>query len=103
MRQRGRVFIINRFRCSVKNEDLTLMFFSLTCKKVFDAGKALKRKAGIVGHALSKLIEKEDDPFEYAVPIPDEVLNDQNWPVDREITTAIIIQKKSEPSWVQNH
>lgn len=56
-----------------------------------------------MGHALSKLIEKEDDPFEYAVPIPDEVLNDQNWPVDREITTAIIIQKKSEPSWVQNH
>jgi hypothetical protein len=50
----------------------------LTCKKVFNAGKALKRKAGIVGHALSKLIEKEADPFEYAVPIPDEVLNDQN-------------------------
>jgi hypothetical protein len=65
----------------------------LTCKKVFSADKALKRKAGIIGNALSKLIEKEADPFEYAVPIPDEVLNDNNWPVDKEITTAIIIQK----------
>ena len=69
-------------------------YIFLTCKKVMSSDKALKRKAGIVGHALSIFTEKEADPFEYAVPIPDEILNDSNWPVDKSITSAIIIQKK---------
>ena len=65
----------------------------LTCKQVMSAAKSLKSKGGIAGHALSLFADKESDPFEYAVSIPDEVINDPNWPVDKKLTSAIIIHK----------
>ena len=65
----------------------------LTSKKTLSAEESLKRQAGLVGHALSKLVDKEADPFEYAVPLPEELLNDSNWPAPSDIKTAVVINK----------
>lgn len=65
----------------------------LTCKKVLGVDKALKRNLGVAGAVLSKFIQKEDDPFDYAESIPEEILNDSDWPVPAELQSAIMIRK----------
>jgi hypothetical protein len=76
----------------------------LTCNRVIGVDKALKRNLGAAGAVLSKLVEKEADPFDYSVQIPEETLNDQNWPISKDIQSAIIInredaEKVSYPFW----
>jgi hypothetical protein len=39
------------------------------------------------------LIQKGDDPFDYAEPIPEAVLNDPDWPMPAELQSAIVIRK----------
>lgn len=65
----------------------------LTCKKVIGVDRTLKRNLGAAGAVLSKLIQKENDPFDYAQPIPEEILNDPTWPLPAELQSAIIIKK----------
>jgi hypothetical protein len=65
----------------------------LTCKKVIGVEKTLKRNIGVAGAVLSKLIQKGDDPFDYAEPIPEAVLNDPDWPMPAELQSAIVIRK----------
>lgn len=65
----------------------------LTCKRVIGVDRTLKRNLGAAGAALSKLVQKEADPFDYAEPIPEEVLNHPDWPVPAELQSAIMIRK----------
>ena len=48
------------------------------------------------------------DPFDYAAPLPEEVLNHPDWPVSAEITSAVVVRREDVenvkyPFWSSLH